>query len=69
MSTPFEIYSLKELVRIGEKTIKVSSCNLTNIPFIKQITKYKLNVLLSTGMSTLDEVFESYNILKQEKET
>lgn len=67
LSTPFEIYSLKELVKIGEKTIKVSSCNLTNIPFIKEITKYKLNVLLSTGMSTLNEVLESYDILKQKK--
>ena len=65
LSTPFEIYSLKELVKIGEKTIKVSSCNLTNIPFIKEISKYKVNVLLSTGMSTLNEVLESYNILKQ----
>ena len=65
LSTPFEIYSLKELIKIGEKTIKVSSCNLTNIPFIKEISKYKVNVLLSTGMSTLNEVLESSNILKQ----
>ena len=65
LSTPFEIFSLRELIKLGEKTIKVSSCNLTNIPFMKEISKYKVNVLLSTGMSKLDEVLESYNILKQ----
>lgn len=63
LSTPFEIDSFKELIKIGVKTIKVSSCNLTNLPFLKEVSKYNVDVLLSTGMSTLDEVLNSYKIL------
>ena len=63
LSTPFEIDSFRELIKIGVKTIKVSSCNLTNIPFLNEVSKFKVDVLLSTGMATLDEVLNSYKIL------
>ena len=49
------------------KTIKISSCNLTNIPFLKEVSKFNVNVLLSTGMSSLDEVITSYKILEDKK--
>ncbi len=67
LSTPFEIDSFRELIKIGVKTIKISSCNLTNIPFLKEVSKFNVNVLLSTGMSSLDEVITSYKILEDKK--
>ena len=56
LCTPFEIKSLKELVKIGVPAIKISSDNLNNIPFLIEVSKTKLPVLLSTGMANLNEI-------------
>ena len=65
LSTPFEITSLESLVKSGLNAIKVSSCNLTNLPFLKKVADSNLAVLLSTGMGNLEEVKEAYNIFKK----
>lgn len=67
LCTPFEIYSFKELLGIGEKTIKISSCNLTNIPFLREVSKHKVQSLLSTGMSNFNEVVEATSIFEENK--
>lgn len=65
MSTPFEVWSLRRLVEIGVPAIKVSSCNLANIPFLEELAETKLPVLLSTGMGTMDEVIRAVGIFKR----
>ena len=35
LSTPFEVWSLRGLLALELEAIKVSSCNLTNIPFLR----------------------------------
>ena len=67
LCTPFEISSLKALVDIGVEAIKISSCNLTNIPFLKLAAKTKLPILLSTGMGNIQEVKSAVNIFKKSK--
>lgn len=67
LCTPFEVQSLKDLVKIGIKAIKISSCNLTNIPFLKEVAKTNLPVLLSTGMANFAEIKEAFNIFKKNK--
>ena len=67
LSTPFEIWSLEELTSIDVPAIKISSCNLTNIPFLLKVVSKKLPVLLSTGMSNIEEVTEAVSILKNGK--
>ena len=67
LCTPFEIDSLKELLKIKVKAIKISSCNLNNIPFLKEAAKSKLPILLSTGMGNLHEVKNAINIFKKNK--
>ncbi len=64
LSTPFEIWSLEELISLGIPAIKISSCNLTNIQFLHKVVSKKLPVLLSTGMANLREVVEAVSILK-----
>lgn len=63
LSTPFDEESLMNLMNIdgvmGMKAIKVSSSDLTNIPFLIKIGFYKVPVLLSTGASTMDEIKEA----------
>jgi N,N'-diacetyllegionaminate synthase len=67
LCTPFEIASLKSLVDINIKALKISSCNLTNIPFLIEAAKTKLPILLSTGMANMKEVKVAVNIFKKFK--
>ena len=67
LCTPFEVESLRSLVSINIEAIKISSCNLTNFPFLKEAAKTKLPILLSTGMASLKEVKDAVKIFKKYK--
>ena len=56
MSTPFDEECADFLVELGVSRIKVSSGDLTNLPFLKHLAASGLPVILSTGMATLGEV-------------
>jgi N-acetylneuraminate synthase len=45
---------------------KVSSSDLTNIPFLKKIAKKDKMLIISTGMATLDEVKEAVRTIEDE---
>ena len=64
LSTPFEIKSLKYLIELGVDAIKISSCNLTNYPFLEEAAKSNIPILLSTGMSNIEEVKKAVKIFK-----
>ncbi len=64
LSTPDEEESLKFLVGMGMKFIKVGSGDVNNIPYLRKIGKTKLPVILSTGMSYLSDVERAFNTLK-----
>ena len=65
LSTPFEIQSFRSLISIHVDAVKISSCNLTNIPFLEEVADSKIPVLLSTGMGNLTEVIEAVSIFKK----
>ncbi|HAQ4990238.1 N-acetylneuraminate synthase [Enterococcus faecium] len=59
LSTPFDDQSASFLKELGVEGIKIGSGDLTNIPFLREIDMYGLPVLLSTGMSNIEEVREA----------
>lgn len=64
MSTPFDAESATYLVRaIGVATLKVGSGDLTNAPLLLHLARFGLPIVLSTGMSTLNEVAEALSVL------
>lgn len=64
MSTAFDEASLRFLVEdIGVARLKVPSGEITNGPFLLQIARSGLPLIVSTGMSTLDEVREALGVL------
>lgn len=63
LSTPDDEVSLNFLVGLKMKFIKVSSGDVTNIPYLRKIGSTKQHVVLSTGMSTLADVDLAYNTL------
>lgn len=67
LTTPFEKKSLDFLMNIKLKTIKVSSCNLNNYPFLKYLSKFEVATILSTGMANIDEINKAYKIFKRKK--
>ena len=57
ISTPFDIESLRMLVfDFGIKKIKISSGDITNAPFLVNVGYMANEIILSTGMSDLDEI-------------
>ncbi len=57
MSTPFDIDSLHFLLSVIKvKRIKLSSGDLTNLPFIFEVGRSKIPTIISTGGSTLEEI-------------
>ena len=68
MSTPFDEESADLLEALGLSIYKVSSGDVTNLPFLKHLARKRKPIILSTGMSYLSEVdqavrtiFESSN--------
>lgn len=65
LSTPFDIESVKMLVELGIEIIKIPSGEITNLPYLREVAKQKKKVILSTGMSNMQEVKEAVQILRQ----
>ena len=63
LSTPFDSESAGFLYRLGVPAFKIGSGDLNNIPLLVQISKYKKPIILSTGMSTLQEVKEAVEVV------
>lgn len=56
LTTPFDVTSAKFLAELGVKAMKIPSGEVTNLPFLKNVAALKMFTIISTGMSTLEEV-------------
>lgn len=65
LSTPFDVDSLHYLVDCGLGIIKIPSGEITNYPLLREAAKSGKRIILSSGMSTLDEVREAVAVLKE----
>ncbi len=66
MSTPFDIPSIELLGELGQDYFKIPSGEITNLPYLRAISKVADKVILSTGMSETDEVRTAIEILTGE---
>ena len=64
LSTPFDLESIDFLASLGMPVFKVPSGEITNLPYLRKINSYKKDVILSTGMATLEEIEDALKILK-----
>ena len=67
LCTPFSIKAADELNSIGVSAFKTGSGELTNFPFIQHLAKIGKPMIVSTGMSTPDEINETVKIIKKFK--
>jgi len=63
LSTPFDHESIGLLCDLGLQIFKIPSGEITNLPYLKHIGSLSEQVILSTGMSTLEEVGDALNVL------
>ena len=56
VSSPFDISSIHFLKSLNLSYIKIPSGEINNYPYLKKIASLKKKTILSTGMSTLDEI-------------
>lgn len=65
LSTPFDVDSLHYLVDCGLSIIKIPSGEITNYPLLREAAGSGRRIILSSGMSTMDEVREAVAVLRE----
>jgi N,N'-diacetyllegionaminate synthase len=63
LSTPFDNDSIDLLNELGLSIFKIPSGEITNLPYLRHIGALRKQIILSTGMSNLQEVKDALNIL------
>ena len=67
MCTPWDRYSLEFLEGLNVPAYKVASADLTNIPLLELLIETKKPLILSTGMSTTEEIKFTAKLLDEAK--
>jgi N,N'-diacetyllegionaminate synthase len=63
LATPFDVKNVEFLKSINQRYIKISSGDINNYPLLEKIGKNKREVFMSTGMSTIKDIFEGIKVL------
>jgi sialic acid synthase len=64
-ATPFDVNSVDLLERLDNPIYKISSFHVIDLNLIEKICQTKKPILMSTGMSTLDEIDKAMEIIKK----
>ena len=63
LSTPQNYSDLELLMNIGVNAIKVGSDDLTNLPLLKEYASSKIPIILSSGMSNIEEITDALDTI------
>jgi N,N'-diacetyllegionaminate synthase len=64
-STGFDIESIDMLANLGQELFKIPSGEITNLPYLRHIGQLEKNVILSTGMSSMNEIESAINVIEE----
>lgn len=65
LSTPFDLESIDFLEKLGCDLWKIPSGEITNYPYLVKIAETGKEIILSTGMCTMEEVAAAVEVLKK----
>lgn len=65
LSTPFDEESIDYLIGLGMHVMKIPSGEITNYPYLRKVAQTGKKVILSTGMSDIEEVKEAVAVLRE----
>ena len=63
LSSPFDYESINLLNKLGLEMFKIPSGEINNLPYLRFIGKQNKKIILSTGMSNINEVKSALDIL------
>ena|SRR5688572_1959403 len=63
LSTAFDLNSLDFLISLNPDLFKIPSGEITNLPYLRKIGKQGKKIVLSTGLSTLEDIENALNVL------
>ncbi|WP_128113148.1 N-acetylneuraminate synthase [Polynucleobacter necessarius] len=66
LSTPFDAESIDMLKSLGMPIYKIPSGEITNLPYLRHVGRLGKEIILSTGMSSLDEIGNALDVLERE---
>jgi sialic acid synthase SpsE len=64
LASVYDHDSLRDLVKLDVRAIKLGSCEITNEPLLKASAETGLPIILSTGASDLEETKNAFGLLK-----
>ncbi len=65
LSTPFDFESIDFLNSLGCDFWKVPSGEIVNVPYLRRIGRTGKNIIMSTGIGTLEEIGRAMDILRE----
>lgn len=65
LSTAFDLDSIHFLNQLGMERWKIPSGEITNLPYLIEIAKLNQPIILSTGMSTMEEIRVAITALRE----
>ncbi len=63
-STSFDLPSTRFLKRLNLGLFKIPSGEITNLPYLSLIGSYNQEIILSTGMATLEEIEDAIRVIE-----
>jgi len=66
LCTPYETRSVENLEKIGVHAYKIASTDANNLPFLQFLARKGKPMILSTGMSTMEEIEEAVEVISRE---
>lgn len=67
ISTPFSKAAVDRLVKLKVPAFKIGSGEWNNLELIKYVCKFKKPIIMSTGMSNLNQLYKTVNLINKKK--
>ena len=65
ISTPFDLDSIEFLEKFNMDFWKIPSGEITNLPYLEKIAGTRRKIIMSTGMSNINEIKDAVNLLEK----
>ena len=66
LSSPFDMESIDMLSELGLEVFKIPSGEITNLPYLRKLGRLNKKIIISSGMSSLEEIKKALDALIKE---
>lgn len=65
LSSPFDLAAIRLLAKMKLPVIKAPSGEINNLPYLRELAAHDWDIILSTGMSRMDEIAAALAVLQE----